>query len=834
MSQKYEPLEIEKKWQRHWDETGAFACESGGDKPKYYLLEMLPYPSGSIHMGHVRNYSIGDVVARSRRMQGFNVLHPMGWDAFGLPAENAAIKHHVHPAKWTYANIAEMREQLRRLGFSYDWRREIATCRPEYYRWEQLFFLKMLEKGLIYRKKSPQNWCPSCHTVLANEQVEEGLCWRCDSKVVQKDLTQWFVRITSYAEELLEDLDKLEGGWPDRVISMQRNWIGRSEGAHIKFALEREPDKFIEVFTTRPDTVFGVSFITLAPEHHLVETLIEGYEKAPEVWAFVENIRQMDRLQRQSEELEKEGIFTGAYAIHPLTGKKFPIWLGNFVLPDYGTGAVMGVPAGDQRDFEFARKYDLPIEVIIQPEGERLDGATMERAWAGSGIMVNSGKFDGMDNEYAKKAIVKELEEINMGSGAVQYRLRDWNISRQRYWGAPIPVVYCEKCGMVPEKEENLPVVLPTDIHVRDDGRSPLPETSSFVECVCPQCGGPAKRETDTMDTFVESSWYFSRYADPRNEHAPFDKDIIGYWLPVDQYIGGVEHAILHLLYSRFFTKSLRDLGYYPPDLREPFTRLLTQGMVLKDGSKMSKSKGNIVNPGEMVDKFGADTVRLFCLFAAPPERDFDWSDSGIAGASRFLHRLWRLFIDSGELLVPIEPGKSLDSDAVSAEARELRRKEHQTIKKVSGDFGDRFQFNTGIAAVMELVNSLSAAREKMGRTDGEKKVFSSAAASAIALLSPVAPHICAELWQKMGHAGDVGRQPWPCWDEKAVASDMATIALQVNGKLRGTLEMAAGSSREELEKAALADAALQKHTAGKQIRKVIVVPGKLVNIVAG
>ena len=629
---RYSPQDIEQKWQERWQQQDAFACDHHSDKPKYYVLEMFPYPSGNIHMGHVRNYSIGDVVARCKRMQGFNVLHPMGWDAFGLPAENAAIKHNTHPAKWTYANIDNMRAQLRRLGYSYDWSREVATCRPEYYRWEQSFFLRLLEKGLVYRKKAPQNWCPSCHTVLANEQVIDGLCWRCDSHVEQKDLTQWFLRITAYGDELLQDLQKLEGGWPDRVLSMQRNWIGKSTGAAVRFGLPAPLDgvDHLEVFTTRPDTVFGVTFLTLAPEHPLVEKLIEGYEKADDVRAFVTRIRNMDRLERQSDNLEKEGIFTGAHVIHPFTGQQVPVWLGNFVLADYGTGAVMGVPAHDQRDFEFARKYGLPVKVVISPEGEVLDPATMEAAFTTEGVMVNSGDFDGMPNTDGKKAVAERLEKEGKGKATTQFRLRDWNISRQRYWGAPIPVIYCDKCGVVPEKEENLPVLLPLDAHVREDGRSPLPETDSFVRCTCPVCGGEARRETDTLDTFVESSWYFARYTGARNTESAFDMDALKYWLPVDQYIGGVEHAILHLLYARFFTKVLRDLGFYPEGLDEPFTNLLTQGMVLKDGSKMSKSKGNVVDPYLLAEHFGVDSLRFFLLRTFPFGSDGNFSNESL------------------------------------------------------------------------------------------------------------------------------------------------------------------------------------------------------------
>ena len=842
MSQeRYNPQDIEHKWQRRWDDEHAFDCDHDAGKPKYYLLEMFPYPSGNIHMGHVRNYSIGDVMARCKRMQGFNVMHPMGWDAFGLPAENAAIKHQTHPAKWTYANIDNMRAQLRRLGYSYDWRREVATCRPEYYRWEQLFFLRLLEKGLAYRKKAPQNWCPSCHTVLANEQVIDGLCWRCDSRVEQKDLTQWFLRITAYGDELLQDLSKLEGGWPDRVIAMQRNWIGKSTGAAIRFALEKpahtadgDEASFIEVFTTRPDTVFGVSFVTLAPEHPLVESLIEGYDKADEVRAFVTRIRNMDRLERQSDTLEKEGIFTGAYVTHPFTGERVPLWLGNFVLADYGTGAVMGVPAHDQRDFDFARKYGLPVRVVIEPRDEHLDTASMTEAYTGEGVMTRSAQFDGMANTDGKAAVAADLERQGKGRATTQFRLRDWNISRQRYWGAPIPVVYCEKCGMVPEKEENLPVLLPLDAQVRDDGKSPLPELASFAQCACPKCGGPARRETDTLDTFVESSWYPARYTSARKEDAPFDMDALSYWMPVDQYVGGVEHAILHLLYSRFFTKALRDLGFYPPQLDEPFTRLLTQGMVLKDGGKMSKSKGNIVAPADMIEKYGADTVRLFCLFAAPPERDFDWSDSGIEGSYRFLQRVWRLFEENRDRIVTIKACGATAADAVNDEARSLRRKEHLTVKKVSEDMQpDRSQFNTAISAVMELVNAMYLAREKMGRSEAENRIFSSAMASVLTLLAPFTPHLCDELWERMGHNGLLINEAWPAWEEAALAQDTVTIALQVNGKLRGTIEAPAGADKAALEELARADANVLRHTDGLTIRKVIVVPGKLVNIVA-
>ncbi len=844
LDQTYSPANIETKWQAHWDKEQTFACTHTSQKPKYYVLEMLPYPSGNIHMGHVRNYSIGDVVARFKRMQGFNVLHPMGWDALGLPAENAAIKNNTHPAAWTFSNIDNMRSQLRRLGYSYDWNREIATCVPQYYRWEQLFFLKMLEKDLIYRKKAPQNWCPDCHTVLANEQVEDGLCWRCESVVEQKELTQWFVRITAYAEQLLDDLKLLQKGWPERVIAMQQNWIGKSHGAEITFPLEKSVTidgkevKGIDVFTTRPDTVFGASFLTIAPEHPLVPTLISGTTEESQVQSFIEKIRNMDRLDRQSDTLEKEGIASGAFCIHPFTGKKIPIWLGNFVLADYGTGAVMGVPAHDQRDFEFAQKYALPIVPVIQPEGEPpLSGESLTAAWTGAGVMINSDTFDGLFFEDGKKAVAKALEARGLGKFTVQYRLRDWNISRQRYWGSPIPVVFCQDCGVVPEKEENLPIILPLDVKTKEDGRSPLPDTPSFYECNCPSCGGKARRETDTMDTFVESSWYFARYADARNEHSPFDKDIIKYWMPVDQYIGGVEHAILHLLYSRFYTKALRDLGFYPEGMDEPFTNLLTQGMVLKGGSKMSKSKGNVEDPTRMIDMYGADTVRLFCLFAAPPERDFDWSDSGIEGSSRFLQRVWRLFVDNRPTLLPMLACSSTAEDANNAQhsdvAKDLRRKEHLTVKKVHSDIENKFQFNTAISAVMELVNAMYLTKENLNNDESGQRIFSSAMGTVLTLLCPFTPHLCEELWQDLGHKEEVSNLPWPTWQAEATAQDVLTIVVQVNGKLRGKIDVPADTSKEEMEKLALADAAIQRHIGALTVRKVIVVPGKLVNIVA-
>ncbi len=834
----YDPQIVETEWQEIWAREGSFHTETDPARPKYYVLEMFPYPSGRIHIGHARVYSIGDVLARFKRMQGFNVLHPMGWDAFGLPAENAAIKHGVHPAKWTMENIDVMRKQLQRMGYSLDWRREVATCLPDYYRWEQLFFLKFFEKGLAYRRKASQNWCESCHTVLANEQVVDGLCWRCDNKVVQKELTQWFLRITDYAEELLQDLDTLEGGWPERVVSMQRNWIGKSIGAEIEFPLEQplfESDKSVRVFTTRQDTVFGATFMSLAAEHPLVEKLIAGSPREEEVRAFCDKVRNMDRLVRGADDLEKEGIFTGAFCLNPFTGEKMPIWVANFVLMGYGTGAVMAVPAHDQRDFDFARKYDLPIQVVIAPPDKELRVETMDQAFADPGVLVNSGRFSGMDNENAKAVIADYLQEQGLGKRAVNYRLRDWNISRQRYWGAPIPVLYCDACGVVPEREENLPVVLPLDLQVRTDGRSPLPDAKEFVEAVCPICGGPARRETDTMDTFVESSWYFLRYTAPWEHGQAFRPEDLAYWCPVDQYIGGVEHAILHLLYARFWVKALRDLGYIAMD--EPFKALLAQGMVLKSGAKMSKSKGNVVSPDEMTQRYGADAVRLFLLFAAPAERDLDWSDSGIEGAQRFTHRLWRLAEDLAPVLRPVQPCSAGTQDVVAAglpAAAELRHKEHATVVKVESDIADRFQFNTAIAAIMELVNTLYQTRDALRHSEPGSRLLSSAMATTLAVLSPVTPHLCEELWRRMGHEQGLARQSWPAHDPAALVRDEVTIVVQVNGKVRSKLTVPANASEEHVKEQALASENIQRHLEGRRVLKMIVVPGKLLNIVIG
>jgi len=825
---KYVPEEVEKKWQEIWNKNRYFNVTHKSDKPKYYVLEMFPYPSGKIHMGHVRVYTIGDCIARYKWMRGYNVLHPMGWDAFGLPAENAAVKHGVHPAKWTFSNIDEMKFQLKRLGYSLDWDRELATCLPEYYKWEQLFFIQLYKKGLVYRKKAPVNWCPSCHTVLANEQVEDGLCWRCSSVVEQKELAQWFLKITDYAEELLKDLEKLEGGWPDRVITMQRNWIGKSVGAEIDFQIYGS-DKKITVFTTRPDTLFGATFMSLAPEHPLIPDLIKDSDKKEEVLKFIEKTKKIDTKKRNIEDLEKEGVFTGKYCINPVTNEKMPIFVANFVLMEYGTGAVMAVPAHDQRDFEFAKKYNQKIKVVITPKDKELKEEDLEAAYTEQGYLINSGDFTGLFNEEAKQKIVEYLETKGIAKKSVNYRIRDWNISRQRYWGTPIPVIYCDKCGIQLVPEKDLPVVLPLDIKTHPDGRSPLPDSEEFVNTTCPKCGGPAKRETDTMDTFVESSWYFIRYTDAKIDSAPFNEEALKYWMPCDQYIGGIEHAILHLLYSRFFVKALRDLGYF--DFHEPFQRLLAQGMVLKDGAKMSKSKGNVVDPDHMVQKYGADTTRLFILFAAPPEKELEWSDSGIEGAHRFLHRLWNLSKKLKPRLIPIGPAARI-TDKLSKEAKELRYKEHATLKKITNDLEEKYQFNTAIASIMELVNEIQDKMDKLGSGEGDKKVLSSAWSTVLTTLYPMAPHICEELWEQMGYTTHLAKCTWPTIDEKALVKDEVLIVVQVNGKLRARIIVPADYSKEEIEKVAIENENVKRHIGDKKIKKIIVIPGKLVNVV--
>ncbi len=825
---KYNPAEIEPKWQKKWEERELFKARMDKGREKYYVLEMFPYPSGRLHMGHVRNYSIGDVIARYKWMQGFNVLHPMGWDAFGLPAENAAIKHKTHPAKWTFSNIDYMRTQLKRLGFSYDWDREVTTCTPDYYRWEQKIFNEMLEKGLAYKKTSLVNWCPTCNTVLANEQVIDGKCWRCKTPVELKELEQWFFKITDYAEELLEGTRKLEGGWPQEVLTMQRNWIGKSIGAEVNFPLEDGSGE-IKIFTTRPDTLYGVTFMSLAPEHPLALELTRGTPYEKEVREFISRVRRENLKRKSQEDYEKEGVFTGKYAINPLNGRKVPIYVANFVLMEYGTGAIMAVPAHDQRDFEFAKKYDIPIVVVIQPEGEELDPEKMERAYEGPGRLVNSGPFDGMPNEEAKEAIVRYLEEKGIGKKTVSYRLRDWGISRQRYWGAPIPVVYCEKCGVVPVPDEELPVELPEDVDFTPEGGSPLAKKKEFVETTCPRCGGPARRETDTMDTFVESSWYFLRYTSPHYDRGPFDKEEAEYWMPVDQYIGGIEHAVMHLLYARFYTKVLRDLGYV--DLDEPFSRLLTQGMVLKDGSKMDKSRGNIVEPNEIIEKYGADTARLFIMFAAPPEKSLEWSDTGVEGAFRFLNRVWKLVTENDDL-TGMEFEK-IDVSRLSRQEKETYRILNKTIKKVTEDIEEK-HFNTAIAAIMEMVNHISQRlNEKDSLSDTEKMILGKALRDLVLMLAPFAPHIADELWSGIkGEESFTLLEKWPQYDPEGLVTDEVLVVVQVNGKLRARMMIPADAGEEEVKKLAFENENVKKYIEGKEIKKVIYVPGKLINIV--
>ena len=817
--QPYDPAAVESRWQQRWEAAGTYAVRVDPAKQPYYVLEMFPYPSGRIHMGHVRNYTIGDVIARQRRMQGYQVLHPMGWDAFGLPAENAAIKHNAHPARWTYDNIDYMRRQLKGLGLSYDWGREIATCHPRYYRWEQQVFLQLLERDLAYRKRSRVNWCHTCATVLANEQVEGGRCWRCDQPVLERELEQWFLRITRYADELLRDLDRLTG-WPERVVTMQRNWIGRSVGAEVVFPLDGR-DGAITVFTTRPDTLFGVTFVSMAPEHPLVASLVAGTPAAADVAAFAARLRGLGGPERSA---GKDGVFTGAYCRHPLTGARVPIWVANFVLMGYGTGAVMAVPAHDQRDFEFARAYGLPLRVVIQPDGDRLDPATMAAAWEGAGSLVESGECSGLPSEDAKARITALLARQGRGREAVTYRLRDWGISRQRYWGTPIPVVYCAACGIVPVPLADLPVELPEDVDLSGSVGSPLATHPSFVHTPCPRCGGAARRETDTMDTFVESSWYFLRYCSPDWEHGPFDRDAAHYWMReqgVDQYIGGIEHAVLHLLYSRFFTKLLRDLGYVQLD--EPFAKLLTQGMVIKDGAKMSKSKGNVVDPDYLIERYGADTARLFCLFAAPPEKDLDWSDQGVEGMSRFLHRVWRVVQGLLPSLAPV--GTALPRELSPAD-RTLHRLTHRTIERVTDDVVERLHFNTAIAAVMELLTGIAAA------ADVDPAVQREAVDTTLLLLAPFVPHIASELWEVVGHTTGLDATPWPRLEAAALVQDEIELPVQVNGKVRGRIIVAASASEGAIIAAALADERVRLHLAGKPIRKQVVIPGRMVNLV--
>ncbi|MCE5281514.1 MAG: leucine--tRNA ligase [Deltaproteobacteria bacterium] len=858
MEAKYNPAEIEEKWQKHWEEKQVFKVTEDPNKKKYYLLEMFPYPSGRIHIGHVRNYTIGDVVARYKRMKGFNVLHPMGWDAFGMPAENAAIERGIHPSVWTHDNIDNMKRQLKRMGFSYDWDREVATCEPEYYKWEQLFFLWMYEKGLAYKKSSTVNWCPKCQTVLANEQVEAGLCWRCGSEVGEEYLSQWFFRITAYVDELLEYCDKLPG-WPERVLTMQKNWIGKSYGCEASFPMA-DGKGDIKVFTTRQDTIFGATFMLVAAEHPLVMELSRGKACEGAVREFVEKIKKQDKKMRTSEYYEKEGVFLDTYCLNPVTGRKMPIYAANFVLADYGTGCVMAVPTHDQRDFEFAKKYDLPLIVVIQPHDRALNVKTMTEAYTEEGILVNSGPFDGMENMKALDAIAAHLESLGRGRKTIQYRLRDWGISRQRYWGAPIPMVICETCGTVPVPEKDLPVILPRDVELTGEGGSPLAKYAPFVETTCPKCGKPARRETDTMDTFVESSWYFDRFCSAHHDVKPgLDRAKLDYWMPVDQYIGGIEHAILHLLYARFYTKMLRDFGVVGCD--EPFTNLLTQGMVCKETmrcqehgyrfpeevregkcvqcgrevvigktEKMSKSLKNVVDPDYLIQAYGADTARIFCLFASPPEKDLEWSDQGVDGSYRFLCRIWRIVLDYFEDIreVPAFSGE----EALEGDLKALRRKTHQTIRKVSSDIEDRFHFNTAISAVMELLNVLYQFPRPAA---GDRQAFGvvrETVETILLLMDPIVPHIAEELWMLIGRREALADMAWPTFNPAIASEEAITIVIQINGKVRSRITVPADEEEESIKAQALADEKIARQIAGKKVVKEIYVPKKLVNIV--
>ena len=820
MIDKYNFSEIEKKWQTKWAEGDVFKVTEDPDKEKYYVLEMFPYPSGKLHMGHVRNYSIGDVLARFKKMKGFNVLHPMGWDSFGLPAENAAIKHGVEPSKWTWENIGEMREQLKELGLSYDWDREVATCHPDYYKWMQWIFLQFYKKGLAYKKENPVNWCPSCQTVLANEQVVDGKCERCKTLVGKKDLSQWYFKITDYAERLLDNLEELPG-WPNKVKLMQKNWIGKSIGAEVTFEIDGF-DKGLDVFTTRPDTLYGVTYMVMAPEHPYLKELVAGSEYEEPVNAYVDKVQHMSDIERTSTTNEKTGQFTGRYAINPLTGKKVPIFISDYVLMDYGTGAIMAVPAHDQRDFDFAKKFDLEIIPVVDSDDPEVDVYDLKAAFAAEGTMINSEMFNGMNNKEAIEKIIDYLEEKKIGKKSINYKLRDWLISRQRYWGTPIPMIHCDDCGWVPEKEENLPVLLPADVQFTGKGESPLATSKTFVNTTCPVCGKPARRELDTMDTFLDSSWYFLRYCDPKNTEAPFSKEKVDYWMNVDQYIGGVEHAILHLMYARFFQMALYDLGLVSTE--EPFKNLLTQGMVIKDGAKMSKSLGNVVSPAEIIDKYGADTARLFILFAAPPERELDWSDKGVEGSFRFINRVYRMVYDFSQNYSEVPESYEIGGDADKNMAYWL----NYAIKKVSDDIGERFNFNTAISTIMELVNEMY--RYKEGTVN--PGLFGAAIKDLIIMLAPFVPHVTEEMWEHLGYEGSVHDQNWPEYDEKALVKDTVEIVVQVNGKIKEKLDIAGGLSREEMEKIAMENEKVKGLIEGKNVVKVIAVPGKLINIV--
>ncbi|UUV16269.1 leucine--tRNA ligase [Clostridioides difficile] len=801
----YNFKEVESKWQKIWKDNNQYKMDTAQtEKPNYYTLEMFPYPSGKIHMGHVRNYSIGDVVARFKKMEGYNVLHPMGWDSFGLPAENAAIKHGIHPHKWTMENIEEMKEQLNLLGISYDWDKEVATSTPEYYRFTQEIFLKFLEYGLAYKKKSYVNWCPSCETVLANEQVVQGACERCKATVLKKDLEQWYFKTTEFAEELLNDLDTLDG-WPEKVKTMQKNWIGKSTGADLVFDIDGT-DKSMTVFTTRPDTTYGVTYMVLAPEHELVKELVAGTEYEADVEAFVQKMHTMTEIERTAADVEKEGMFIGRYVINPLNGKKVPLWIANYVLVEYGTGAIMAVPAHDERDRDFAEKYNLDIIDVITEDNK----------------MINSEEFNGLDASEGFEGIIDKLEKEGRGKRTINYRLRDWLVSRQRYWGCPIPVVYCDECGIVPVKKEDLPVLLPTDVEFTGKGESPLTTSKQFMSTTCPHCGKPARREVDTMDTFVDSSWYFLRYVDSNNENEPFSKELVNRWHPVDQYIGGVEHAIMHLLYARWFVKAFKSMGMV--DFNEPFKNLLTQGMVLMDGSKMSKSKGNTVSPMDIIDEYGADTARLFVLFAAPPERDLDWSEQGVDGCFRFLNRVYRLVDELADVVK-----KDVEFGELNSQDKDMRYTIHSTLKKVTADLSEKFGFNTAISALMELINDMYKYKELDNINEA---VIKEGVQTIVTIIAPFAPHLGEELWTMIGKEGSVFDIDWPKYDEKALVKDEIEVVVQVNGKVRGKLTVNSNISKDEMEKVALEDEKIKGLVEGKTIVKVVAVPKKLVNVV--
>ena len=820
MIEKYNFTEIEKKWQKKWEEEKPFKVTEDRSREKYYVLEMFPYPSGKLHMGHVRNYSIGDVIARFKKMKGYNVLHPMGYDAFGLPAENAAIKHNVEPAKWTWENIAEMNRQLRELGLGYDWDREVATAHPEYYRWMQWIFIQFYKKGLAYKKENPVNWCPSCQTVLANEQVVDGCCERCGAPVGKKNLSQWYFKITDYADRLLSNLDKLEG-WPEKVKTMQRNWIGKSHGTEVEFKVQ-DCDETLTVYTTRVDTISGTTFMVLAPEYPTVLEMVEGTEYEADVRAYIDRCAHMNEIERTSTTNEKTGVFIGQYAVNPFTGKSMPIYISDYVLMGYGTGAVMGVPAHDQRDFDFATKFGLEIIPVIDPQDPEVDVNDLKEACAAEGIMINSGEFTGMKNKDAIEKIAEIAAERGIGRKTVNYKLRDWLISRQRYWGTPIPMIHCDCCGWVPEKEENLPVMLPTDVEFTGKGESPLTTSKTFVDTVCPVCGKPAKREIDTMDTFLDSSWYFLRYCDARNAEEAFNKEKTDYWMNVDQYIGGVEHAILHLMYARFFQMALYDMGYVSQE--EPFKNLLTQGMVIKDGAKMSKSLGNVVSPAEIIEKYGADTARLFILFAAPPERELDWSDKGVEGSYRFINRVYRMVYDYSQKYKDVPDTYEVKTEADKSMAYWL----NYAVKKVSDDIGTRFNFNTAISTVMEMVNEMY--RYKEGEVN--PGLFGASVKTLILLLSPFIPHVAAEMWEHLGYEGALHEQPWPEYDEKALVKDSIEIVVQINGKIKDKINIPGDMSRDDMMKLADENDKIKALTEGKNVVKVIAVPGKLINLV--